>query len=91
MEDKAREFGAELRRLHEAEQRGMPLREWYVDAIALSRRVMAEAAVCNLVAHFIWHWLSDADVRKKPPEMAAIENARILEVIGQLDQGVWPD
>lgn len=83
----AQAVGTALRALVDAERAGVPLPDWYADAIALSQRLQMEAAE---LPEDVWHWLSDADTRRKDTTFAAEQNRRILEVVATLEHGEWP-
>jgi hypothetical protein len=87
----ARQLSVELRSLLDSEDRGVPVRAWCVEAEVLQHHIRADPEMCNLVPHFVWHWLSDADVRKKAPEVAVLQSARIRAMIQVLEQGTWPE
>ena len=53
--------------------------------LAVQRRVSSELA--NILPNAFWDWLSDFDVRKKSPEVAAEQNAFIDELIRRLESG----
>ena len=40
--------------------------------------------------HFLWHYLSDADIRMKDAVYAEMQNERINELIKYLNRGVMP-
>ena len=61
------------------------LSNWYDKA-----HVLGESGLMIDAPHFVWHYLSDADIRMKEPEYAEMQNRRINELIDYLNRGVMP-
>ncbi len=62
------------------------LHRWYDQAQCIldDHELLLEAP------HFLWHYLSDADIRMKDEEYAEMQNRRIDLVLQHLKQGVMP-
>ena len=43
------------------------------------------------VPHFLWHYLSDADIRMKDDEYAEMQNDRVKTLLQHLRSGTMPD
>jgi hypothetical protein len=57
---------------------------WYSQAKEVYDKLMADASVTLGMSDFVWHYLSDADVRFKDPRYAKLQNERLAEVIAEL-------
>lgn len=42
------------------------------------------------VPHFLWHYLSDADIRMKDEEYAEMQNRRVIDLLAYLNRGIMP-
>lgn len=62
------------------------LGRWYSQA----RRVLEDNELLEGAPHFLWHYLSDADIRMKDEEYAEIQSRRISLLIQHLKCGVMP-
>jgi hypothetical protein len=61
------------------------LNQWYAQAQRLiDSRLLTDAP------HFVWHYLSDADIRMKDEVYAEMQNRRINLVLTHLNCGVMP-
>lgn len=63
------------------------LKEWYAQAKNVQDKLMGDASVTMGMADFVWHYLSDADIRLKDPCYEQDQNARMAEVIAELESG----
>ena len=61
------------------------LNEWYDQAQPLQ-----ESGLLVNAPHFVWHYLSDADIRMKDEVYADLQNRRIDLVLQALKRGVMP-
>lgn len=61
------------------------LRQWYDQAQRLY-----EGSLLMGAPHFVWHYLSDADIRMKDEVYTKMQNQRIDTVIEFLNRGVMP-
>ena len=64
------------------------LREWYDRAQVIVDNQIKGANIG--VPHFLWHFLSDADIRLKSIEYAAMQNGRMDVLLEHLKRGSVP-
>lgn len=64
------------------------LKGWYAHAQAVQAKLMQDASVSMGMSDFIWHYLSDADIRFKDRGYAQEQEARLFEVIAELERDV---
>ena len=62
------------------------LQHWYDEA----QLILESPDLLKGAPHFLWHYLSDADIRMKSPEYAEMQNRRINLLIERLKEGVMP-
>ena len=62
------------------------LKQWYDRAQSLQD----DKGLLQDAPHFLWHYLSDADIRMKDESYAEIQNSRIKLLIEHLRSGVMP-
>jgi hypothetical protein len=58
---------------------------WYAQAKVVTDKLMTGPRVLEGMSHFVWHYLVDADIRLKDPRYAEDQNARLAEVIAELE------
>jgi len=86
-----RSFGNLLESLINIEIRNSSdLADWYAKAQVIKNMATSNADLSNVVPHFVWHYLSDADIRLKDEEYAKIQNKDILDTIKLLKNGQAP-
>lgn len=61
------------------------LKQWYDQAQRLQ-----DGQLLTNAPHFVWHYLSDADIRMKDEKYAETQNQRINTVLAFLNKGVVP-
>lgn len=61
------------------------LKDWYAEAQVVQGKLMGDASVTMGMSDFVWHYLSDADIRLKDSRYAQDQNARLAEVIAELE------
>ena len=62
------------------------LKQWYDQA----QRLQDKKDLLQDAPHFLWHYLSDADIRMKDESYAEIQNSRIALLIEHLRSGSMP-
>ena len=73
----------ELARGEPKEQAG--LARWYEEARRVQERMASAPDVVTGVPDFIWHYLSDADVRLKDPRYARMQKDMLSELLAILE------
>lgn len=64
---------------------------WYQRAKAVQERLScSDPEVLGSVPEFVWHYLSDADIRFKDSEYAALQERMVKSLISYLKRGVMP-
>lgn len=66
------------------------LKAWNSAARKLQERMRYDPDVCGAVPHFVWHYLADADIRRKSEEYKLEQDHQILEIIQALERGEVP-
>lgn len=91
VQDEARAVGARLRRLYDCPPTDATSLEcWTEEAMTMSESW--SPALCDLLPHGVWHWLSDAEVRLDNQVYARAQNDWMKDVIAWLEsgtQGPW--
>ncbi|HEX6125818.1 MAG TPA: tetraacyldisaccharide 4'-kinase [Pyrinomonadaceae bacterium] len=64
------------------------LDEWYREAQRLKTDHLLMRGVSRYLPHFVWHYLSDADIRMKDETYAAMQNQRISLELEDLKESV---
>lgn len=85
-------LGRQLRRL--ADQPVLAksdLDGWYELAHQVRQRILADENLARAVPHFVWHFLSDADIRFREPEYARQQLAQLMEIVVVLERGQVPE
>ncbi len=78
-----------LRRLRACEPREPAgLDAWVIEVRAFERE--ANAVPSLPVPHFVWHYLSDADIRLKDAGYAESQYTRLDDIIAELESGRLP-
>jgi len=89
--DKLRDLARALKTLV-----GMPteartqLEEWYAASQRLQKWIKNDPDFCNSVPHFVWHYLSDADIRRKDSIYEAEQKVQLMEIVDLLERGEIP-
>lgn len=84
-------LGQKLRRLFDRPvENAADLTEWYELAHELRMHISANGELSNAVPHFVWHFLSDADIRFKEPKYDAMQREYMSEIITILERGQVP-
>jgi hypothetical protein len=65
------------------------LTAWYDQAAQFSSYIREHHTDIDL-PHFVYHYLSDADIRARKPEYRAEQDRRIEEIVSELERGVLP-
>lgn len=65
------------------------LEEWYTQAQAFTESLESLAPDLEL-PHFVWHYLSDADMRSKQPLYRDKQDATLSEIISAFEAGQIP-
>ena len=63
------------------------LDEWYAAARRLKEWISAHPELSDAVPHFVWHFLSDADIRLKDPLYAADQTRQVMDIVHALERG----
>lgn len=63
------------------------LDEWYTVAIGIQRRIHDDSDLARAVPHFLHHYLSDADIRRRDAEYATAQNRGLNEILTALERG----
>ena len=80
-----------LRRLAESTPTNSDqLPEWYNRSREFQAFLKAHPAVCDVMPHFVHHYLADADIRAREPEYRAEQQGQILEIISEFEAGRIP-
>lgn len=75
---------------------GMPVHDrhaldaWYVAARRLEDWIRADPALCDALPHFVWHYLADADIRKKNSVYGAEQRQQLMGIVEWLQRGELP-
>lgn len=89
----SRAVGAQLRDLFEHPPADRDsLEAWTEKAVRISEQW--SPAICDQLPHEVWHWISDADIRRKDAEYARAQNEWMKKVIAWLEAGAetpWVD
>jgi len=67
------------------------LDRWYDMAKEIQHWIAKSEVFSSRTPHFLWHYLSDADLRFKDKNYAAMQNARIKILLDYLSRGVIPE
>jgi hypothetical protein len=86
-----RELGRRLAELVMSELDGVDFTVWYADSLSLQKWIRSDSEFCNQVPNFVWSWLSDGDVRRKDPLIAAKDTEEIRKIIENLARGDMSD
>ncbi|MEJ1096996.1 MULTISPECIES: hypothetical protein [unclassified Pseudoxanthomonas] len=79
-----------LKRLDDAEPvDAESLQRWYEEAQELVALLRNDPFVCDQVPIRVWQFLSDADIRMKDKEYAALQRRIIKVFIGGLEEGIF--
>ncbi len=62
------------------------LDQWYDQA----QDILEDPEVLSGAPHFLWHYLADADIRKKDEVYAEMQNLRVNLILQRLKRGVMP-
>jgi len=80
------QLAADLRELASNEPKNRAgLDRWYEDARRVQDRIASAPDVTTGVPDFIWHYLSDADVRLKDPRYAQVQQEMLTELLAMLE------
>lgn len=64
------------------------LEEWYEQASEIHKRIaVTKESDIGKIPEFIWHYLSDADIRMKDSRYLEIQDKGIKEIIALLSKG----
>ena len=67
------------------------LDKWYVQARSLEAdHLLAPGGLSQYMPYFLWHYLSDADIRMKDEVYAEMQNRQLNILLEYLKQGVIP-
>ena len=66
------------------------LKQWYESAHQLENALVARAGFSEKLPHFVWHYLSDADIRLKDSDYAEHQGRIIGRLIESLRRGKMP-
>ena len=64
------------------------VKSWYAEAGVFEAYVQTSDVE---LPHFVWHYLSDADIRARDSEYRASQDREIREIISELEQGRVPE
>lgn len=85
------QLGRHLRRLADLPlTNSAELDAWYDEANKLRNVIVANVELSNAIPHFVWHYLSDADIRLKEPEYARRQDEVLFEFAKILERGQRP-
>ncbi|XXF79110.1 hypothetical protein P2318_04990 [Myxococcaceae bacterium GXIMD 01537] len=62
------------------------LKRWYAKSFEVQNRLTHTPPDRLNVPEFIWHYLADADTRFKDPAYAQMQNARLAELLDELER-----
>ncbi len=62
------------------------LAQWYDQA----QDILEDPELLGGAPHFLWHYLADADIRKKDEVYAEMQNLRVNLILQRLKRGVMP-
>ncbi len=75
-----------LRRLAESSPTdATKLAEWYERASEFQVFLKAHPALSDVMPHFVYHYLADADIRAREPDYHDDQQTHILEIISELE------
>lgn len=63
---------------------------WYKAAHAAEDQLVQPGGGAENVPHFLWHYLSDGDIRVRDREYSEMQERRILKMIDSLRAGRMP-
>jgi hypothetical protein len=66
------------------------LKQWYEESWQFKAEHLKGGEDFLKVPHFLWHYLSDADIRMKSEAYAKMQNHRINLLLEYLKRGVLP-
>lgn len=66
------------------------LDEWYAAARRLQEWIRADPDLSDAVPHFVWHYLADADIRRKDPAYDLEQAQCLMEIVDSLERGELP-
>jgi len=66
------------------------LEKWYAGAQQVRQQIFSNPKLSNVVPHFVWHYLSDADIRFKDQKYAQLQREEIDRIILALKRGQVP-
>ena len=67
------------------------LDQWYVQAQQLKDdHLLAPGGLSQYMPYFLWHYLSDADIRMKDEVYAEMQNRQLNSLLKHLKRGVLP-
>lgn len=61
------------------------LNKWYDQA-----QHLYDSGLLLGAPHFLWHYLSDADIRMKDEVYAEMQNRRVIDLLAYLNRGIMP-
>ncbi len=80
----------ELRQLTQQEPKlKSELKAWHETAQEFRKKLTSINQ--DILPHFVWHYLDDADIRLKDPAYKADQNKRMQAIISALERGEVPD
>jgi hypothetical protein len=90
LEQKFKQLAEELIQLREfVPETKDELDRWHDQAqLVIDNRLKGSEGVSQFMPHFLWHYLSDADIRMKEEGYAEMQNQRLTLLIEDLNRGV---
>lgn len=64
--------------------------DWYLKVRDFERELLIGEGYSEIVPHFLWHYLADADIRRKSKEYNAMQGRRIRLLLSYLRAGAMP-
>ena len=85
------EVGRRLRKLSDSPPSdGSSLEQWTRDAQEIQRHLASDPRLSAAIPHFVWRYLSDADIRLRDFEYRISQQSTMEEILVSLEAGVIP-
>lgn len=87
-----RELAEELRALLQLETKSdLSIDAWLAEAHRVRIKFGGDNGVLTHLPHLIWHYFSDADIRRRDSGYSESQIARVAKLIEELERGRIPD
>lgn len=89
--EKMLDLANELRRLSSMQlSNKVEMELWYKAANELKTKIESDPDWKEMIPHFFWHYISDADIRMKDPQYSEMQLKIWNKIITDLEEGKTP-